>query len=659
MEETLNWWTIIKQVIEQSGKPFEERKLQKKVIDKLQDLYENGSLITQPILVELPCGYGKTIIGEVPFIAQLKTKNWITRGACYILPTRALTKHHEDVIENHIHLIDPEASVLAFHGEEHNTNIFYADFAVSTFDVFTYAYARNSRTGHHLEFPAGTIATSYVVFDEAHMLQDEYAYSHSVMNKILRVLSFSGIPTIVMTATMPQPIKDIVFEGLKTNEILSVDESVDIKNVLKNEIYRGRVKEVSLIKDNLNRFLETINLDELLYKRVLIVCNTVATAQQVFRKIKDRITNIGKPGKVILLHSRLEKDERIKREKLIMTLMGKVRCAGNCKENKSPISLPLYLTRTDDGFKVFCESCGSNEKNLELVNYVIVVATQVVEAGLDISSDLLITECSPLDSLVQRVGRCARFPQQKGFLEVVYYEDVYRPYDKELVKEAYKILSELSDKERVMALTDFIESRNCINENYEVFERRVLNEELRIYLSYLEGSGFSTFTIDWEVQKEIKVRPNALLMLVVPSEKIQFFEIKEDKENIDFKKGRFRRYKLISSVKEVSYSEFLRQLSKSEKDNVALDCDFISRHSLSLNYHTVMQDKKPLLHTINSEEILIELELVNVLVNEGQRSYFYLVHKLSSGKKPLEGAYLLNPEFYDRELGLRISKENE
>ncbi|HEU5228663.1 MAG TPA: HD domain-containing protein, partial [Ktedonobacteraceae bacterium] len=45
---------------------------------------------------------------------------------------------------------------------------------------------------------------------------------------------------------------------------------------------------------------------------------------------------------------------------------------------------------------------------------VIVVATQVVEVGLDISVQTLHTELAPANSLVQRAGRCARFERQQG-----------------------------------------------------------------------------------------------------------------------------------------------------------------------------------------------------------------------------------------------------
>lgn len=43
----------------------------------------------------------------------------------------------------------------------------------------------------------------------------------------------------------------------------------------------------------------------------------------------------------------------------------------------------------------------------------IVVATQVVEAGVDLSAKVLFTELAPWASLVQRFGRCARYPEDK------------------------------------------------------------------------------------------------------------------------------------------------------------------------------------------------------------------------------------------------------
>ncbi len=49
----------------------------------------------------------------------------------------------------------------------------------------------------------------------------------------------------------------------------------------------------------------------------------------------------------------------------------------------------------------------------------IVVATQVVEAGVDVSAATLVTDLAPWPSLVQRFGRCARYAGESGALFVV------------------------------------------------------------------------------------------------------------------------------------------------------------------------------------------------------------------------------------------------
>jgi CRISPR-associated endonuclease/helicase Cas3 len=49
----------------------------------------------------------------------------------------------------------------------------------------------------------------------------------------------------------------------------------------------------------------------------------------------------------------------------------------------------------------------------------IVVATQIVEAGVDISAALLVTDLAPWPSLVQRFGRCARYEGETGAVVVV------------------------------------------------------------------------------------------------------------------------------------------------------------------------------------------------------------------------------------------------
>lgn len=78
----------------------------------------------------------------------------------------------------------------------------------------------------------------------------------------------------------------------------------------------------------------------------------------------------------------------------------------------------------------------------------IIVATQVVEAGVDMSAGVLITELAPWPSLVQRIGRCARYG---GVGEIVVADAAPKddaaaaPYSKDELDAARHALSLLSD----------------------------------------------------------------------------------------------------------------------------------------------------------------------------------------------------------------------
>lgn len=77
----------------------------------------------------------------------------------------------------------------------------------------------------------------------------------------------------------------------------------------------------------------------------------------------------------------------------------------------------------------------------------IIVATQVVEAGVDISASLLITELAPWPSLVQRFGRCARYGG-RGHVLVVdrqFNEKNAAPYSIEELQSASWALQQLAD----------------------------------------------------------------------------------------------------------------------------------------------------------------------------------------------------------------------
>lgn len=83
----------------------------------------------------------------------------------------------------------------------------------------------------------------------------------------------------------------------------------------------------------------------------------------------------------------------------------------------------------------------------------IIVATQAVEAGIDISARLLISELAPWASMVQRFGRLNRYGQEEGVqglwvdmdLDAISAKDLSSPYDIGDLRNSQEILGTLRD----------------------------------------------------------------------------------------------------------------------------------------------------------------------------------------------------------------------
>ncbi len=78
----------------------------------------------------------------------------------------------------------------------------------------------------------------------------------------------------------------------------------------------------------------------------------------------------------------------------------------------------------------------------------VIVSTQVIEAGVDLSAEVLFTELAPWSSLVQRFGRCARYPGEMGrvfWMDVSKDESAALPYQISEVVKAKELLEKLTD----------------------------------------------------------------------------------------------------------------------------------------------------------------------------------------------------------------------
>ncbi|MCP6760108.1 MAG: CRISPR-associated helicase Cas3' [Fischerella sp. CENA71] len=153
------------------------------------------------------------------------------------------------------------------------------------------------------------------------------------------------------------------------------------------EIIRVEDSDLKVIEANRCRVFRAMSLplsaqviwDEIYAKqrqRVIIICNTVSQAQGVYRDLSS--LNHECELSITLLHARFLPEHRAKKEK--------------------------YLT------DIFAENWRDNNDNTCQV----LIATQVIEAGINITCEVLHTQLCPMNSLLQRAGRCARFSGESG-----------------------------------------------------------------------------------------------------------------------------------------------------------------------------------------------------------------------------------------------------
>ncbi len=355
--------------------------------ESIYECFLNGRF---PLLLKAPTGSGKTEAVLAPFLHQFLINDFfVAPRLIYVLPMRVLVNSVAERITGYAARISPHINVRIQHGESPNAPFFLGDIIVTTLDQFLYAFARSSRqVQKHVDVPAGSIASSVVVFDEAHMYRDEMTFS--IMRAILEILQYSNIPFVVMTATMPKTLEKSLFENASVfSEVVRMKGFVSLDNKLQVEMANKPLIE----NGNVNLPAEII--ETFTGKKVLVVLNQVERAKAVYKEIKDRLRL--NEENIVLLHSRFTREDRKLHEARALSLF------------------PKKLKGRHD----------------EWEEARIVVSTQVLEAGIDFSAEILLTELAPADALIQRSGRCARYRGEEGRMIVfpLQSERGYFPYE--------------------------------------------------------------------------------------------------------------------------------------------------------------------------------------------------------------------------------------
>lgn len=231
-----------------------------------------------------------------------------------------------------------------------------------------------------------------VILDEIHTYSSEI---QAIVLKIIEVLKSIDCRIHVGTATMPKILYNKVLELMGgKSEVYEVS--------LPNDILMSFNRHIVHKITGFNSCKEIIDNAVRENKKLLIVCNQVKRSQMLYDIICESYPHTEK----MLIHSRFKRSDRTILEEEL-------------KEN----------------FNTSNESC-------------IVVSTQVVEVSLDISFDVMITECAPIDALIQRFGRINR---KRTDETIGHYKDIYviqpseesseaLPYDIDILKKSWDVL---------------------------------------------------------------------------------------------------------------------------------------------------------------------------------------------------------------------------
>jgi len=315
------------------------------------------------VVLRAPTGAGKTLAVVAPFLADRERIG--VRRLIYCLPMRTLVQTIHAEIRK---LAGDKLDVRVQTGEQPDDPLFEADITVCTYDQLL-----SGLLGGPYGLPTklynincAAAAGCLVVFDEFHLMDVSLAFATATeLMKRWGDLCVS----VWMTATATSPLVDHLAVHLKAT-------TLDLSGEEQSALFEGYGIKRTVCK--VDRELDADAIWAERHRKVLVVVNTVRRAQELYLAVRAKFEVAGvSTESLCLFHSRFFSGDRTEKRKWILGHFGK--------------------------------GC---------VNPAICIATQVIEAGVDISADVLLTELCPINSLAQRAGRCGRWANETGEVRV-------------------------------------------------------------------------------------------------------------------------------------------------------------------------------------------------------------------------------------------------
>lgn len=329
------------------------------------------------LILMAPTGSGKSEVAMIPFI--LNKNETLPSQMIYSLPTRTLIDNLSKRAE--IYAKSKKLTTAFHHGKRKESELFNEDIILTTIDQTAGAYvciplSAPIRRGNIL---AGAISSAFLVFDEIHTFDPNRGLQTAIT--LIEHSHILELPFAVMSATLPDElIYKIQSKTGRHTKVVKVENEDEIKSRKERNVILHTKHLIKNRKISINGILEIYNYSK--DKKLIVICNTVDKAQEIYQELL-RIKNLD--AHLFLIHSRFLNDDRKEKEDLLQKLFSR-------KSKK----------------------------------HVILISTQVIEVGMDISSNTMISELAPIDSLIQRAGRCARWGGSGNFY--IFDIEDYGPY---------------------------------------------------------------------------------------------------------------------------------------------------------------------------------------------------------------------------------------
>ncbi len=351
------------------------------------------------VLISAGTGSGKTEAAFLPALA-------IGRRIIALYPTKALL---QDQLPRIGHLAAGK-TIAVDTGDEDDRTFYRADVILTSLDKFLYRFFGYGKKRWSYLYPYrigfdDTRGTT-LILDEAHAYE-EVAFSHFWF--LLKKLTYErSVQTVLLSATLPPDLIDAFGDVDRRYFPRATDEGPFFEKVADDEsrsgrlLYAGHVSAGSVVEKALDAFDRG--------KRVIIVLDAVVPPRDAERAKGRTLHEVWKR----LLHDVEARTPGKSPQAAVAQADGAGGVRGNIltyhghQMSEYRKEVLQRLKELDEGWKPNAD--GSPKEGEPFI----LVTTSAMEIGVDISSDVMITDLCECDSFVQRIGRCARRPGESG-----------------------------------------------------------------------------------------------------------------------------------------------------------------------------------------------------------------------------------------------------